>query len=97
MLFRSALDGLFVGSALIDLVMMITVLEMIFLEVWLRRTNRREALRGTRMMLLPGLWLMLAIRSVSLQQSWMITAGFLLAAGCSHIADLIFRLYPPGE
>ena len=92
-----ALNEFFSGSGLIDLVMLITVLEMVFLEVWLRRTNRREALWRIRMMLLPGLWLMLAVRSVSLQQSWVITAGFLLAAGCTHIADLISRLHTPEE
>lgn len=90
-----ALSEFFAGSGLIDLVMGVTVLEMLFLEVWLRRTGRRDALLQVRLMLVPGLWLMLALRSVTMQQSWFITAGFLAAAGCSHLADLLRRLYPP--
>ena len=43
-------------------------------------------------MLLPGMMLMMGLRSVMLDHGGLVTALFLLAAGLNHGADVLRRL-----
>ncbi len=81
----------FAGTGLIDFVIAFTFVEGVALNLWNLRTGR--GLRGSEvwMMLMPGMWLMLALRNVVTGQHWLITAVFLLAAGLGHVADLLWR------
>ena len=91
------LKGLLAGTGLIDLVLCIAVLEFLLLELWLRKTERTKALFEMRPMLISALWLLLALRSVMTSEHWLITVGFLVAAGFAHIVDLRQRLLSPAE
>ena len=86
------LKELLAGTGLIDLLICITVLEFLVFELWLRRTRRLQVLFDMRPMLISALWLLLGLRSLITGQHWMITAGFLAAAGLAHIIDLRQRL-----
>ena len=83
------------GTGLIDLVIGVFVLEFLFLEGWLRKTERQRMLSALRPTLVSGLWLMLALRSVLTGEHALLTAGFLTAAGLTHLVDLRQRLQRP--
>ena len=89
---EEGLKELFAGTGLIDLVICITMLEFFFFELWLRRTHRLQVLFDMRPMLISALWLMLGLRSMITGQHWLISAGFMTAAGLAHILDLRQRL-----
>ena len=88
----NAASGFFAGTGLIDFVVAFTFVEGVLLSLWNLRTGRGIPMRDVCTMLLPGMWLMLALRSVMLDQGWLITALFLLAAGLSHATDVLRRL-----
>ena len=88
----SAASGFFAGTGLVDFVIAVTFVEGMLLSLWNMRSGRGMPLRDVWTMLLPGMMLMLALRSVMLNQSALITALFLLAAGLNHGADLMRRL-----
>jgi hypothetical protein len=81
----------FEASQLIDLVIVATLLEWAALA-WLWR-SRRRGLRPAALarMFLPGLCLMLAMRSAVVGTPWYWMAVLLSAAGLSHAVDLKSR------
>ncbi len=87
----NATGGFFAGTGLVDFVIAVTFVEGVLLALWNVRTGRGIPVRDVLAMLLPGMWLMLALRSVMIANDWFITALFLLSAGLSHISDLLRR------
>ena len=85
-------NGFFAGTGLVDFVIAVTFVEGVLLSLWNLRTGRGMPLRDVWAMLLPGIFLMMALRSVMLNQGSLITALFLLAAGLNHAADVLRRL-----
>ncbi len=93
----NAVSEFFAGTGLIDLVISVTFVEGVLLGLWNIRTGRGPRSWEVWLMLMPGIWLMLAVRSVMTQQSWLFTAGFLAAAGLAHTGDMMRRLSQRGE
>ena len=87
----NATNGFFAGTGLVDFVIAVTLLEGLLLSLRNVRTGRGMPVRDVLAMLLPGMWLMLAMRSVILGHGWLVTALYLLAAGLSHVSDLLRR------
>ena len=88
----NATGGFFAGTGLVDFVIAVTFVEGVLLSLWNVRTGRGMPVRDVLGMLLPGMWLMLAMRSVMIGSDWIIAALFLLSAGFSHVSDLLRRL-----
>jgi hypothetical protein len=74
--------------ALIDIVIVMTLLEGAALAVYHRRTGRGMAPRDFLPNLAAGLALMLALRAGLEGAGWGYVAAGLLAAGLAHAADL---------
>ncbi len=76
---------------LIDVVLIATLLEWAALALLWR--GRRHGLRPAALMrmMVPGLCLMLAMRSVAIGAPWYWMAMLLSAAGAAHMADLKSR------
>jgi hypothetical protein len=85
------LEALWRSGHWLDLAIAITVLELLVLAVWRRRTG---SLRWSAHAwnLLAGLWLMVALRLVLSDAHWMLAAACLAAAGLAHAVDLRNRL-----
>lgn len=82
---------LFASGRIVDLVLALAILEGVALGLFHYRTGRGLALADTVTTLLPGMFLMLAIRSALVGQSWMWLALYLLAALVVHAVDLARR------
>lgn len=82
------MEKFFSGTGLIDVVLVATLLEWVVLEIWWRRTGRGLNPVEMRLVLLAGLALMLAVRTVVMQSPWFVTAMLLSAAGLVHLLDL---------
>lgn len=79
------------GTPLIDAVIVVTLLEWIaLLALWRLRGEGMAPAALTRM-LLPGLCLMLSVRSVLVAAPWYWMAMLLSAAGLTHLIDLRAR------
>ena len=79
------------GSGLIDLVIIATLVEWAALVLLWQRSGRGVPSGMLAWMLLPGLCLMLAVRSVMLGAPWYWLALLLIAAGLAHLVDLRSR------
>lgn len=77
---------------LVDIVIGLTVLEVIVLTAHHRLTRRGLALQDYALNLASGLFLMLALRAALVQSTWMWIAASLAAAGLAHGADIVLRL-----
>jgi hypothetical protein len=78
----------FDGTQLIDIVIIATLLEWVVLSLLRHRRQRglpQAAIAGT---LLPGLCLMLAVRSAMQGLPWYAVASLLSAAGLAHLMDI---------
>ena len=78
----------FEGTRLIDFVIAVSLFEWLLLSQWHRRSGQGMAPGALTGMLLPGLCLMLAVRSALTGAPWYLLALLLSAAGLAHIADL---------
>lgn len=78
----------FAGTALIDIVIAATLLEWVALSLLWRRRRRGLPPLALSLTLLPGLCLMLAVRSAMLGLSWYSVALLLAASGLAHMIDL---------
>jgi hypothetical protein len=88
----------FEARQLIDVVIVATLLEWAVLTLLWRRHRRGLQPAAVARMLLPGLCLMLAMRSVALGQPWYWMAMLLSAAGIAHVVDLTRRWHSrPGD
>ena len=81
-------ETFFAGTGLIDVVLAATLLEWMALEMWWRITGKGLDPIELRLVLLAGLALMLAVRTVLMSLPWFVTALLLSAAGLVHLADL---------
>ena len=81
-------EKFFAGTGLIDVVLAATLLEWMALEIWWRRMGCGVNPVDVRLVLLAGLALMLAVRTVLMALPWFVTATLLSAAGLMHLADL---------
>ena len=70
-------------TRLVDLVLLVTAAEAIFLIAYRRRSARSVAL-----LLLPGVFLMLACRAALDGAAWPGVPAALAAAGIAHVFDL---------
>lgn len=78
----------FDARQLIDVVIVATLLEWAVLALLWRRRRRGLRPGALRRMLVPGLCLMLAMRSIAIGAPWYWMAMLLSAAGAAHLADL---------
>ena len=82
------MQTVFSGTGLIDVVIAATLLEWAALSwVWRRKRRGLEPL-ALALTLLPGLCLMLAVRSTTLGLPWYSVALLLSAAGITHMIDI---------
>lgn len=83
------LEALFDSGRVVDLILLIVVLEAVVLSVvWRRAGRRRFALLAN---LSAGAFLLLALRGVMMNTSYLLPAAALCAAGCAHVIDLALR------
>lgn len=82
---------LFASGRIVDLILALTLLEGIALALYHRRTGRGPTLGSIVGTLLPGLFLMLAVRGAIVGEEWIWLALYLLAALVAHLMDLARR------
>jgi hypothetical protein len=80
--------ALFAGTLLVDLVIVLSLLETVFLLVHHRLTGRGIAPSQFLANMVSGLCLMLALRAALTQSAWTWVALPLAAAGIVHASDL---------
>lgn len=85
------LDSLLTGTHLIDIVIAATLIEWAVLLLLWRQREQGVPPRLLGWMLLPGLCLMLAVRSVITGAPWYWLALLLTLAGLAHLLDLKSR------
>ena len=81
----------FSGTLLIDFVIAATLVEWAVLTLLWRRKQQGLPPSALSWMLLPGLCLMLSVRSAVLGLPWYTIMLLLLAAGATHLIDLSRR------
>jgi hypothetical protein len=82
---------LFASGRMIDLILALTVLEGIALALYHSKTGRGPTPGAVLGTLLPGLFLMLTVRSALIGEEWGWMALYLLAALITHLMDLARR------
>ncbi len=80
------------GARLADIVLVLTALEAAVLLVWRRRSGRGLTPPAILGMLVPGIFLLLALRMALLGRAWPWIALCLFLSGLAHAGDLIGRL-----
>lgn len=85
---NDAMETLLNGSALIDVVILATLVEWAALTALWKHRGRGVPPGILSWMLLPGLCLMLAVRSAMLGAPWYWLALLLMVAGLAHLVDL---------
>lgn len=85
------MDALFSGGRIVDIVIAFMALEA-FALMLANRWGSRFGKLDTVLLLVPGLCLLLALRSALLDGSWQTIAAWLVAALIAHLADLTRRL-----
>lgn len=83
--------------ALVDAVILLTLLEAAALAAYRHRTGAGVAVRDFIVNLASGLCLMLALRGALAGAGGMVIAAWLLAAGLLHAADLALRWSRPAD
>jgi hypothetical protein len=96
-------EGLLTSPALIDLILIFTMIEAVVLILWRRRASaisrcERPAIGGgtagsaaVGLMLLPGVCLLLAVRAALAGAAWPWVPAALTAALVAHLLDLRSR------
>ncbi len=82
------MEQLLRGTGLIDIVIIATLIEWVVLVVLWKRCGRGVSPGVLNWMMLPGLCLMLAVRSVVAGAPWYWLALLLTIAGLAHLVDL---------
>jgi len=75
----------------VDFIIVCTLIEWLVLWLVYRRTGRGIAPSTLRMTLLPGLYLMMALRCALTALPFYVVLLFLIASGLTHAADLMRR------
>jgi hypothetical protein len=93
-------EGVLTSPALIDLIIVFTMIEAVVLIIWRRRSGaptafRREAparqASAVGLMLLPGMCLLLAVRAALAGAAWPWVPAALTAALIAHLLDVRAR------
>jgi hypothetical protein len=79
------------SPALIDLVLLFTVVEALALTLLRRRAGRGLSAKALVLLLLPGIFLLLALRAALAGAAWPWVPAALLAALIAHLMDLRHR------
>ena len=79
------------SPALIDLIIVFTMIEAVVLIVWRASEERTAALAKIGLMLLPGICLLLAVRAALAGAPWPWVPTALTAALVAHLLDLRSR------
>ena len=82
------------SGRLIDLIIVFTLLEIAALWLYHRATGRGLGPGGLLPNLMAGLFLMLAVRAVTVQAAWPWIVLPLMGSGLAHVLDLR-RRWPP--
>jgi uncharacterized membrane protein YjjP (DUF1212 family) len=85
------METLFASGRIVDIVIAFMVVEAVALLV-ARRWGSRLTPLDIALLLLPGLFLLLAMRAAVSGDGWHLVAVWLLAALVAHLADLAQRL-----
>ena len=88
----NSLIAWFVSPRLIDLILLLTLAEAFALMVWPRTESSASGRRAIGWMLLPGIFLMLALRAALAGEPWPWVPAALTGALISHLFDLRGRL-----
>ncbi len=80
--------SLLISPALIDFVLVFTIVEALALTLARRRTGRGLSAAGLGLLLLPGIFLLLALRAALAGGAWPWVPAALLAALIAHLMDL---------
>ena len=88
---KFAIEAWFAGARLADVVLAATVLELAGLAAWHARTRNGLPWQGAARMLLPGVFLTLALRVSLVGGAVTSVAACLLLAGLAHAVDLASR------
>jgi hypothetical protein len=90
-------EGWLTSPALIDLIIVFTMIEAVVLIIWRRRSGAPRAFRGegparqgsaVGLMLLPGICLLLAVRAALAGVAWPWVPAALTAALIAHLLDV---------
>lgn len=79
---------LFSTGRIVDLIVAIVIVEALLLSIYRWRTARGVEIVDLLNMLLPGLFLLLALRGALVGAHWIWIAGFLVLSLVTHLADL---------
>jgi hypothetical protein len=82
---------LFANAAIVDLIMLLTLVEVVILAVYHRSTGRGISLADLAPNLLSGTFLLLALRSALVSAHWTWTAAALTGSLLAHLIDLYRR------
>jgi uncharacterized membrane protein YGL010W len=82
---------LFASGRIIDLILALVAVEAVVLLAYAYRTGRGISPAGLLSNLAAGLFLLLALRTTLLNQSWILVASLLTAALFAHVIDLSHR------
>ena len=85
------LQALWNSGWLLNGVILLTLIELAALVLYRRLSGRGIPARDYALNMLSGLCLMLAVRSVMLNEAWFATAAWLSAAGLVHVIDMVRR------
>jgi hypothetical protein len=88
----SSLIEWFISPRLIDLILALTCVEAAALMIWRRIRGSVLSYRDIALLLLPGVFLMLALRSALAGAAWPWVPMALGAALLTHLLDLRTRL-----
>jgi hypothetical protein len=80
--------GLFASGRIVDAILLLMLLEAAGLAALGARSGRGPGTRGLFTALLPGAFLLLALRSALTGQLWIATAGWLALALLAHAVDI---------
>ena len=86
------MSGLFANGHIADVVLVFMALEIFALVAFRRVSGRGLAAFDTIVLILPGLFLLLALRAALTGSDWTMIAGCLAASLVAHLADLWRRL-----
>jgi hypothetical protein len=82
------MEQLFASGRIVDVILIFMAFEAIVLLVYQRVSGRGLGLYDIACVLIPGLFLLLALRAALLGAHWPVLAGWLLAALVAHLGDL---------
>jgi len=84
----------FASGRIVDLVLLLVFVEAVAIALWHRLTGRGPTPPDLAALLLPGVFLMLALRAALGGSEWPLIAACLAASLAAHLLDLQRRWRP---